>query len=42
MGRGAVERLVALIEETEEVSPLVLPTRLIIRKSTAPVGRRLQ
>lgn len=42
MGRGAVERLVALIEETEEVSPLVLPTRLIIRKSTAPVGRGLQ
>ncbi len=41
MGRGAVERLVALIEEAEEVSPLVLPTQLIIRKSTAPVGKEL-
>jgi len=41
MGRGAVERLVALIEGAEEVSPLVLPTQLIIRKSTAPVGKEL-
>jgi DNA-binding LacI/PurR family transcriptional regulator len=34
MGRGAVQRLVALIEGTEEVSPLILPTQLIVRRST--------
>ncbi len=37
MGRGAVQRLVALVEGTEEVSPLILPTQLVVRKSTGPV-----
>nr|HET6902173.1 LacI family DNA-binding transcriptional regulator [Ktedonobacteraceae bacterium] len=34
MGRGAVQKLVAMIEGTEEVPPLILPTQLIVRKST--------
>jgi len=36
MGRGAVQRLVAMIEGTEETSPLILPTQLVVRKSTGP------
>jgi len=36
MGRGAVRRLIAMIEGTEEPSPLILPTQLIIRDSTGP------
>ena len=39
MGGGAVQRLVALIEGTEEVPPLILPTQLIVRKSTGPVPK---
>ena len=37
MGLGAVERLVDMIEGTasEDRKPLILPTRLIVRKSTA-------
>jgi len=34
MGRGAVQRLVTMIEGTTEVSPLILPTHLVVRKST--------
>jgi len=40
MGRGAVQRLVSIIEGTGEVSPLILPTQLIVRKSTGPVPDR--
>jgi len=36
MGRGAVQRLIDLIEGTGEVSPLILPTQLVVRKSTGP------
>ena len=36
MGRGAVRRLIDLIEGTEEVSPLILPTQLVVRQSTGP------
>ena len=39
MGQGALQRLVALIEEMGETSPLILPTRLVVRKSTGPVLR---
>ncbi|HXX77453.1 MAG TPA: LacI family DNA-binding transcriptional regulator, partial [Ktedonobacteraceae bacterium] len=42
MGRGAVQRLVAMIEETEEVSPLIVPTQLIARQSTGPAPKELQ
>jgi LacI family transcriptional regulator len=41
MGRGAVQRLVAMIEGTEETSPLILPTRLVVRKSTGPAPREV-
>ncbi|HLI07638.1 MAG TPA: LacI family DNA-binding transcriptional regulator [Ktedonobacteraceae bacterium] len=37
MGRGAVQQLIAMIEEKEEISPLVLPTQLVVRNSTGPV-----
>jgi len=36
MGRGAVQRLIALIEGTGETSPLILPTWLVVRQSTGP------
>ncbi len=36
MGRGAVQRLVAMVEGTEEASPLILPTQLVVRQSTGP------
>lgn len=39
MGRGAVQRIVAMIEGTEEPSPLNLPTQLVVRKSTGPAPR---
>lgn len=39
MGRGALQRLVAMIEGTGEASPLILPTQLVVRKSTGPVSR---
>ncbi len=42
MGRGAVVRLVAMIEGTEEPSPLILPTQLVVRKSTGPVPKELR
>lgn len=35
MGRGAVQRLVSIIEGSE-ASPLIVPTQLIVRKSTGP------
>ncbi len=41
MGRGAVQRLIALMEGTGEASPLILPTQLIVRKSTGPVCKEL-
>ena len=41
MGRGAVQRLIALIEGTGETSPLILPTELIVRKSTGPAPEEL-
>ena len=37
MGCGAVQRLIAIMEGTEEVSPLIIPTQLVVRKSTGPV-----
>jgi LacI family transcriptional regulator len=42
MGCGAVQRLVSMIEGAEEVSPLVLPTQLIVRKSTGPAPNDVQ
>ena len=36
MGRGAVQRLICLIEETEDAAPLNIPTQLVIRQSTGP------
>jgi LacI family transcriptional regulator len=36
MGRGAIQRLVALIEEEGDRSPLIVPTQLIVRESTGP------
>jgi LacI family transcriptional regulator len=36
MGRGAVQRLIELMEGTGEVPPLILPTELVIRQSTGP------
>jgi len=36
MGRGAVQRLIAMVEDTEETSPLIVPTQLVVRKSTGP------
>lgn len=36
MGRGAVQRLIAMTEGEGEISPLVLPTQLVVRKSTGP------
>jgi LacI family transcriptional regulator len=41
MGRGAVQRLVAMIEGAEEASPLILPTQLVVRKSTGPASKDL-
>jgi DNA-binding LacI/PurR family transcriptional regulator len=41
IGRGAVQRLVAMIEGAEETSPLIVPTQLIVRKSTGPVPEEL-
>lgn len=38
LGRGAVRRLIAMIEGTGDTSPLVLPSQLIVRKSTGPVS----
>ena len=39
MGREAVQRLVALIEGTQEATPIIIPTQLIVRKSTGPVSQ---
>ena len=39
IGRGAVQRLVAMVEGTEEASPLIVPTQLVVRKSTGPASR---
>jgi LacI family transcriptional regulator len=41
MGRGAVRRLVAMIEGTEEATPLIIPTQLVVRKSTGPAPKEL-
>ena len=41
MGRGAVQRLVAIVEGTGEASPLILPTHLVVRKSTGPAPKDL-
>jgi DNA-binding LacI/PurR family transcriptional regulator len=35
MGRGAVQRLITIIEGAE-ASPLIVPTQLVVRKSTGP------
>ncbi len=37
MGSGAVQRLIALIEGREDVSPLIVPTQLVVRESTGPL-----
>jgi len=39
MVRAAVQRLIAMIEGTGEASPLIIPTQLIVRKSTGPVPK---
>src|SRR5947209_17287831 len=39
MVRTAVQRLIAMIEGTGEASPLIIPTQLIVRKSTGPVPK---
>lgn len=36
MGRGAVQRLAALIDGDADRSPLIIPTQLIVRESTGP------
>jgi DNA-binding LacI/PurR family transcriptional regulator len=41
MGCGAVQRLVAMIEGTEETSPYIVPTQLIVRQSTGPASREV-
>jgi LacI family transcriptional regulator len=41
MGRGAVQRLIAMIEGTEEATPLILPTQLVVRKSTGPAPKEI-
>jgi LacI family transcriptional regulator len=41
MGCGAVQRLIAIMEDTKEVSPLIIPTQLVVRKSTGPVPKEL-
>ncbi|HET9919362.1 MAG TPA: LacI family DNA-binding transcriptional regulator [Ktedonobacteraceae bacterium] len=41
MGRGAVQRLITMIEGDENTSPLILPTQLIVRHSTGPVPRKV-
>lgn len=41
MARGAVRLLVAMIEGTEEASPLIIPTQLVVRKSTGPAPKEL-
>ena len=42
MGRGAVQRLVAMVEGKEEVSPLIVPTQLVMRQSTGPATKESQ
>ncbi len=39
MGQGAVQRLIELIQGTKEVTPLIIPTQLIVRTSTGPVAK---
>ncbi len=39
IGQGAVQRLIALIEGVEEAPPLIVPTQLIVRKSTGQCPR---
>jgi DNA-binding LacI/PurR family transcriptional regulator len=41
IGHGAVQRLVAMIEGTAEATPLIIPTQLIVRKSTGPAPKEL-
>jgi DNA-binding LacI/PurR family transcriptional regulator len=41
MGRGAVQRLIAMIEGTQEAAPLIIPTQLVVRKSTGPAPKEL-
>ncbi len=36
LGQGAVDRLIAMIDGVSEALPLIVPTQLIVRKSTAP------
>lgn len=36
LGRGAVERLLALMEAADDVSPLIVPSQLVVRASTGP------
>lgn len=39
MGRGAVQQVIAMIEGNNPPPPLILPTQLIVRKSTGPVSK---
>lgn len=36
MGREAIHKLITLIDGATDVSPLIIPTRLVVRKSTGP------
>lgn len=36
LGSGAVQRLIALIEEEGNISPLIVPSQLVVRASTGP------
>ena len=42
MGRGAVQRLVAMVEDKEEISPLIVPTQLVVRQSTGQAPKEVQ
>jgi DNA-binding LacI/PurR family transcriptional regulator len=41
IGRGAVQRLVAMVEGAEEASPLIVPTQLVVRNSTGPAPKEV-
>lgn len=39
MGSGAIQKLIALINNYEHVAPLIVPTKLVVREFTGPVAR---
>jgi LacI family transcriptional regulator len=42
IGRGALQQLVAMVEGTEEATPLIVPTQLVVRKSTGPAPEEVR